>query len=98
MNTREILLADSRGIYIPKDFVEDFDMTQWGLDVGDPDVVCVAYGPHDNEWYWDAWNAILDKACMTVDGRKFYLHQDGDLWAVCWDEIADEVESARSFG
>lgn len=98
MDSQVLLLPDSQGIYIPQMFVEYFDMTKWGLDVGDPDVACVSQGPDNNEWYWDAWNAILNKACLTVDGRKFYLHQDGDLWAVCWDEIADEVESARSFG
>ena len=32
MQAIEILLSDARGIYIPRDFVEGFDVTKWNLD------------------------------------------------------------------
>ena len=98
MDTKTLLLTDWYGIYLPKMFVTNFDHTLWNLDVGDPDVVCVQEGPKDNEWYWESWDSILNKAYLVQDGRIFYLHQDGDLWAVCWDDMAEEDEYLRSFG
>lgn len=98
MDTKTLLVSDHFGVYVPKCFVDDYNLVAWGLDVGDPDVACVANGP-DEEWYWEAWYSIMNKAKFVgKDGKVYHLHQDGDLWAVCWDDIADEVESARSFG
>ncbi|KAJ3628692.1 hypothetical protein Zmor_003970 [Zophobas morio] len=42
-------------------------------------------GPEDNDEYWDAWNAMLDRAIFKLEGGTWPLYQDGDLWAVNWD-------------
>ena len=53
-------------------------------------------GP-DNEWYWDAWQGVLDNATWTKDGYTWRLHQDGDLWAVC-DDLMDDEEFENFYG
>lgn len=89
-----LLLSDARGQYIPRDFVTDFDLTLWeGIDPNDAEI-CTA---PEHEWYWEAWNNILRDATYTdPDGRVFTLYQDGDLWALCLEEMTEEEK--KNFG
>ena len=87
-----MLLSDSRGIYIPNNFYTDFDLEKWHLahlDLSDLDDV-------ENESYWDTWEMVLNTAYFVLDGKRYELHQDGDLWAVCYAEMTDEEK--ESFG
>jgi hypothetical protein len=92
-----LLISDSYGIYIPQKFCENFDLNTWGLSESDKDVdVCLA-GP-DEEWYWEAWNTILDNAKhIDADGCEWHLEQDGDLFTVHYSEYeGEEDEDVRS--
>jgi len=94
-NNVHLLLSDARGTFIPRDFVEGFDVTEWGLD---PSAWCVTECQNpDSEAYWDAWSEILDRAALTKDGKRYTLYQDGDLWAVAYDDMTDE-ERKEFFG
>ena len=80
----ELLLDGCRGIYTPKDFCENFG--GWsGID--DSDNKCCLAGP-DEEWYWEAWDNICQNATYTdsINGAKWGLWQDGDLFAVRIDK------------
>lgn len=92
-----LLLSDARGIYIPRDFCTSFDLTlpQWsGIKKGDA-MICTK-GP-DHEWYWEAWQAILDAAVYTDnEGNKYHLYQDGDLWLLDYERMT--AEERRNFG
>jgi hypothetical protein len=96
MSGVEILLSDNRGIYIPQDFVRNYDVTLWGFAADDEDIATLREGP-DNEWYWDAWNNVLTRAVYIRgnDGeQRWLLSQDGDLFAYCealmtYDEKVD---------
>jgi hypothetical protein len=78
-NNSLLLLTDARGTYIPRDFVTGFDLSKFdGIKAGD---AMICQNP-DHEWYWEAWEAILDGASFMHAGQKFVLYQDGDLWAV----------------
>ena len=74
----ELLLNDSYGQYIPQKFYQNFDLKQWNInqnkytDLNDP----------DSEIYWDSWNDLLSNAYCELNGQKWYLYQDGDLWAI----------------
>jgi hypothetical protein len=95
MKNVTLLLSDSRGVYIPRDFVNGFDLTKWS-GINDSDVE-TCQNP-ENEWYWDAWISILDNAKFVADdGRVFTLHQDGDLWALCYDSMTDEEKTNFGF-
>jgi len=87
MSGMNLLLSDSRGVYIPRDFA-DFG-THWDS-VKAEDLEILAAGP-DHEHYWDAWDDVLRSATYT-DGNDnvWHLSQDGDLWAVCPDLMTDE--------
>ncbi|MBS4041668.1 MAG: hypothetical protein KGZ81_13855 [Flavobacteriales bacterium] len=88
-----LLLDSARGQYIPRDFVLDFDLSKFqGLSQSD---IYDCQDP-DNEWYWGAWQNILDTAQYIEDGRVFTLHQDGDLWLICLDELTQEEK--QNFG
>ena len=89
MNAIEILLSDARGIYIPRDFVTDFDLKAWGIS-GHPDDIAACSDP-ENEWYWEAWASILDSASfVATNGDVYTLYQDGDLLAVCYERMTEE--------
>lgn len=97
------LLSDARGIYIPRDFVQGFaieckeedkqaaiDGKAWkGIKAND---VIVCNDP-DHEWYWDAWDSILNNAYwIDSEGHKWTLHQNGNLWAIRDDMTEEEWE------
>lgn len=89
-----ILLDSARGPYIPRDFVTGFDISKFqGVN---PQDVETCKNP-DCEWYWNSWGSILDNARYVEDERVFTLHQDGDLFIVCFDELSEE-EKSNFFG
>ena len=83
----ELLLNSARGVYIPQNFVECFDANEWHLSQYD---VKELSNPA-NEFYWDAWNSVLDTAYFVDnEGNKWTLFQDGDLWALCFELMTGE--------
>lgn len=92
-----LLLPDARGIYIPRDFASDFNFGEdgWqGVSQEDRD----ALSDPENEWYWGTWDIVISNAHYTdpASGKVYHLYQDGDLWAVCYDNMTDEEK--LSFG
>lgn len=92
-----LLLSGARGIYIPRDFAQEFDFGEdgWqGVSAEDRDTL----SDPENEWYWDTWHTVLNNAHYTdkASGKVYNLYQDGDLWAVCYDSMSDEEK--RNFG
>lgn len=102
-----LLLSDSRGVYIPQHFAQDFAIV--GVDgledapgllawrgIKPKDVETLRAGP-DEEWYWEAWDSVLNNAFwLSEDGWRFTLSQDGDLWALCYEHMS--AEEKRNFG
>lgn len=87
MSGISLLLSDSRGVYIPRDFVNNFDLDKWHVKEDYQDVLSSL----DNEWYWDVWDEVLNNAYFVDDsGNKWVLHQDGDLWAICYELMTDK--------
>ena len=87
----QLLLNGSRGVFIPKNFVTEFDMMEWHVDPKYVEFLSSAE-PYKTDEYWEAWQYILDSAYFEQDGKKWTLHQDGDLWAVSdqfndWDRF-----------
>jgi hypothetical protein len=92
-----ILLNDSRGVFIPQNFVEVYNPTHWGFAEDDEDIATLRKGPED-EWYWDAWNNVLARAEQTDGaGNVWRLSQDGDLFAYC-EALMDGLEYVNFFG
>lgn len=91
MSGIELILTDSRGIFIPRDFANfDHSIRSWNIDEDDVDFVTLRQGP-DAEYYWDAWDSVLSRAVFVdARGNRWYLYQDGDLFAYCQDLMTDE--------
>ena len=93
-----LILSDARGVYIPRDFVTDtynkVDVDHckaWNITQEDAEIL--ASGP-DHEFYWDTWCDVLSNAQYNDDeGDKYFLCQDGDLWALCYDRMTGEEKS-----
>ena len=93
MSSIQLLLRDSRGIYIPANFVEFFDLNQWNID----SKYIERLSNPDDELYWDNWNVVLDNAySIDKNGNKWHLWQDGDLWAICYELMTEEEK--QNFG
>lgn len=76
-----LVLSDGHGVYIPQMFCIDID-EDWAKlsNVDYKDVQICQAGP-EHEWYWEAWQSILDNCeCIDKHGTVWRLYQDGDLW------------------
>jgi len=94
MNGIRLLLSDSRGVYIPRAFVECFDLNQWNID----SKYTERLSSPDNEWYWDNWDVVLNNAKHIDNGGNVWtLWQDGDLWAICHELMTDEEKTNFGF-
>lgn len=90
---RDCIIGGSQGIYIPQIFAEKLApayIFNDSKDISESLEIC-AKGPHDNEFYWDAWQEVMD----AVRGRHFDLskgsiEQDGDVFYI--HEMQPEIE------
>lgn len=91
MENAILLLSSARGIYVPRDFAQDFNFAQDGWQGVSPEDLATLADP-ENDWYWETWEAVLNNAYhINKDtGRTYRLYQDGDLWAVCHDHMTAE--------
>lgn len=95
MKAIEHLLSDARGVYIPRDFVDSFSADEWDLNPYSWAFISCMTGP-DTDDYWQAWEQILNTAEYHQNGHVWRLHQDGDLWAICYELMTDEEK--QNFG
>lgn len=96
MNKPEVilLLSDSRGIYIPRDFVNEVK-PECISGLSDEDREVLEVGP-DHEWYWEAWQNVLNNAIVTAPdtGVQYRVDQDGDCWLV---PVGMEFDDSRGY-
>lgn len=105
LDSVNLILSDARGIYIPRDFLTDdcnnvawSHCEKWGLNESNKDQWFDAVNP-DSECYWDAWEWVLNHAKFTDErGNVYTLHQDGDLWGVCFERMTDAEKYHFGFG
>lgn len=89
-----LLIDGASGIYIPKEFIESYEIEAWGIKP--EDAKTLLQGP-DAEYYWETWDDVISYAEFTdEDGRKWTLHQDGDLFAVS-EKLEDIEENTEYF-
>jgi len=76
-----LLVSDSAGQYIPKEFAVLFQ-TQLVEQINSEDLNSLLIGP-DDKWYLDSWDSLLNKnIVITLDVRRYKIEHDGDLWAI----------------
>ena len=92
MQENLLILSDARGVYIPRDFSEIYgDVFSYeGLSNGytyQDALNVITQGP-TQEWYWEAWDAILQSA-RHERYPHLVLYQDGDVF-LCTNEFIEE--------
>lgn len=97
MSNIQILIDDANGVYIPAIFSEKFlhdvrDGEGWqGVDREQ----LVILENKDNEYYWEAWDEVLNTAFfIDNEGKKWTLWQDGALFAVALDDMTENEHMA----
>lgn len=89
-NDITLLLSDARGIYIPRDFTEFENLCERdGSELTEAHRNIINELKNvDDEFYWENWETVLNEVCVYKeinngqDIQVFFLHQDGDLWAI----------------
>ena len=93
LNAINLLLDGNRGQYMPRDFLKEFKLKDFGLKVKD-----YKHCKNPNsEYYWEAWDRLLVNARHIEDGNEFTLYQDGDLWLICVNMMTPEEKEAFGF-
>jgi len=92
-----LILSDTRGVYIPRGFVTGNDPAvldtahcdKWHISL---DLAATLLNdPYTTESFWDIWVQILESAYFIADdGRKYTLYQDGDLFAIAYDNLTSD--------
>lgn len=82
----ELLIDEHHGIYVPYLFCCYYANQFQGID---PEDIETCMNP-ENEWYWEAWENILDSAYLVQDGKKYFLYQDMDLFLIEEDEEIEQ--------
>ena len=95
MEAIEILLDSNRGVYIPQNFATECN-ADYFVGINADDFKTIKSGPN-TEFYWDAWNNILDNAEYHESGHIWRLYQDGDLFLVC-DALMTKQQKADFYG
>ena len=83
--TEPILLASGhRGIYIPKYLAEQIEQESQNWNYEEIKDMTVGLKDIDNEFYWEAYDALVAFAVYTCPTTKkeFWLYQQDDLWLV----------------
>lgn len=104
MQSVVLILSDSRGIYIPRDFICDDNneisiehCRVWGLNETNEHQWRDAASP-ESEHYWDAWEWVLNNAkYITKDGDVYHLHHDGDLFGICYEKMIEDEKYSFFF-
>ena len=92
-STIECLVDSAAGIYTAQAFLTRYDMTLWGVSEEDQKILRGEPNGVGSEHYDETWARVLDTAETTdAEGKKWWLHQDCDLFAVREDHDFEEVE------
>ncbi len=59
-------------------------------DVWEASVITLLNGC-DEEFYWEAWEDVLDNLKIEIDGIPYHMIQNQDVWLIP-DECMDELE------
>jgi hypothetical protein len=81
------LLDSARGVYLPQSFAICYDHETWGIS---PDDHAILLEGPEAEYYWEAWESVLNNArFVNALGQTYYLWlgECGDLFSVSSEEL-----------
>jgi hypothetical protein len=88
-----LLLRGARGLYIPRDFAQGYDLDAWHVPTEAQKHLADPY----QDWYWDAWNEVQHVAYLEYGEDRYTLYQDWNLWAICYEKMTPEERENFGF-
>jgi hypothetical protein len=76
----ELFLDDSRGIYLPRDFVNIIDRQCW-FDLDEESLKILEAGP-EHDLYWEAWDDVCESAFAYVPHQAGWQYRDDPTLAL----------------
>ena len=98
MQNIECIVDGAHGVYVPMVFAQTVNRALLsGVAVETLDYLAKE-GSVEDDGFWDAWDSVLNNARITHNGKIYHLHQDGDLFAIDWDNLSDDEFEAFGLG
>ena len=90
MQNVECIVDGAHGVYVPRVFAQTVNRAILsGVAAETLDYLAKVESVED-DWFWEEWDSVLNNARITHNGKIYHLHQDGDLFAIDWDNLTDE--------
>lgn len=97
MQNIECIVNGAHGVFVPMVFVQTINrvllsgVTAETLDYLAKEEIL------GDDWFWEEWDSVLNNARITHNGKIYHLHQDGDLFAIDWDNLTSEEKHNLGF-
>ena len=90
MQNVECIVNGAHGVYVPRVFAQTVNRgAMSGVSVETLEYLAKDESVED-DWFWEEWDSVLNNARITHNGKIYHLHQDGDLFAIDWDNLAED--------
>ena len=90
MENVKYIVDGAHGVYVPMVFAQTVNRALLsGVAVETLDYLAKEESVED-DGFWDAWDSVLNNARITHNGKIYHLHQDGDLFAIAWDNLTED--------
>ena len=94
MQNIECIVNAAHGVFVPMLFARTVNRALLsGVTTEDLDYLAKEESTED-DGFWDTWDSVLNNARITHNGKIYHLHQDGDLFAIDWDNLTDDESEA----
>ena len=94
MENVKCIVDGTNGVFVPMVFAQTVNRALLsGVDAETLDYLAKEESVEDVD-FWDAWDSVLNNARITHNGKIYHLHQDGDLFAIDWDNLTEEESEA----
>ena len=90
MQNVECIIDGQHGVYVPMVFAQTVNRALLsGVAAETLDYLAKEESVGD-DGFWEEWDSVLNNARITHNGKIYHLQQDGDLFAIAWDNLTDE--------
>ena len=90
MQNIECIVNSAHGVFVPMVFAQTVNRgLLYGVSNETLDYLAKEESMED-DYFWDTWDSVLNNARITHNGKTYHLHQDGDLFAIDWDNLTEE--------
>ena len=90
MRNVECIVNGAHGVFVPMVFAQTVNRALLsGVTTEDLDYLAKD-GSIEDDGFWDIWDSVLNNAHITHNGKIYHLSQDGDLFAIAWDNLTED--------